>query len=282
MIIMISIGLIKRFKAIFNILILYMVVSKRGKPMRRRYRVKKAPKSLKNQIIKIVDKHEQSKVETNQLSQTIYDSIATGINFNSSISAPLGIAELYNVIPDISRANNAASYQREGDKITPLFCNIKWNLSIGSGQPIHAYLFVLRDKIQQDGNGRGSAAVNFLNLNGGNTNFDGSWVNSCLPVDTEQFQVIKRKKISLTYDAQPGGSPTAPTESGKMFKEYTLKLNMQKYIKQLDYYGYPSTANQPKNFNIFWCIGYLNADGTTDSTGRLRVTCLSTIYFKDA
>lgn len=245
------------------------------KPKTSKYAKSYAGKSFKQKVLSIVNKT----VETQQLSQTIYDSITSLVNFNSAIQTT---SECYNVLPDVSRANNAASYQREGDKITPTFCNLRFNMSLSSGQPIHVYLFVLMDKQNTDANNRTSDQPNFLNLNGVGTNFDGSWVNSCLPIDTERYKIIKRKRVKLTYDAQPGGSPTAPTESGILFKELKVSIPMSKYVKQLDYYGYPSTLNQPKNCNMFWAIGYINADGSSDTIGRLRVTCLSTLYFKDA
>lgn len=237
-------------------------------------KVYKRKNTFKQKVLKIVGKQQ----ETNQLTQTIYDTASSLVNFNSAIQT---VGECYNVLPDVTRANNSASYQREGDKILPTYCNLRFNMSISSGQPIHAYLYVLMDKNYTDANTRPADTPNFLNLNGGVANFDGSWVNSGIPVDTERFRIIKRKRISLTYDAQPGGSPTAPTETGKLFKELKVSIPMQRYVKQLDYYGYPSTLNQPKNCNMFWAIGYLNADGTSDTVGRLRVTCMSTLYWKD-
>lgn len=238
--------------------------------------VYKRKPTFEQKVRKILNKN----VETQQLSQTIYDSISSLVNFNSAIQTT---SECYNVLPDVSRANNAASYQREGDKIVPTYCNLRFNMSISSGQPIHAYLFVLMDKQNTDANNRTADTPNFLNLNGTSANFDGTWVNSCLPIDTERFKIIKRRRIKLSYDAQPGGSPTAPTEAtSPLFKELKVSIPMSKYVKQLDYYGYPSTFNQPKNCNMFWAIGYINADGTLDTLGRLRVTCLSTLYFKDA
>lgn len=241
---------------------------------------KKKQTSFEQKVKAVINKN----VETQQLTQTIYDSGNTSTNFfNSSISiGALGTQEIYDVLPSVSRANNAASYQREGDKIMPTWCNLRFKLSLSSGQPIHAYLFVLMDKQNTDANNRTSDTYQFLNLNGNNTNFDGGWVNAGLPIDTERFKIIKRKRIRLAYDAQPGGSPTAPTEPSPIFKEVSVKINMQKHCEQLDYYGYPSTLNQPKNCNMFWAIGYLNADTTADTVGRLRVTCVSTLYFKDA
>lgn len=239
--------------------------------------VYKKPISFKQKVMKVLNKN----IETQQLTQTIYDSGNNSLNFfNSTINS---LADIYNVLPDVSRANNAASYQREGDKIMPTFCKLRFNLSLSSGQPIHAYLFVLMDKQNKDGNNRTTDTYQFLNLNGTSNAFDGSWVNAGIPVDTERFKVISRRRIKLAYDAQPGGSPTAPTEPSPLFKELSVTIPMQKYIKQMDYYGYPSTLNQPKNCNMFWAIGYVNADTTTETTtGRLRVTCVSTLYFKDA
>lgn len=216
------------------------------------------------------------KEETKQKTQTIYDSIATGINFNSGINTS---GECYNVLPDVGRGDT--SYERDGDKIQPMYCNLRFNMSLNGGQPAHVYLFVLEDKLQRDGNT--TRDYNFLNLNGQDTNFDGTWVNSCLPVNTEDFKLIARRRIRLAYDQQPAGAGTAATESSPMFKEVNIKVPIKRY-KYFDYYGAPSTSNQPKNHNLFWAIGYLNSDGTSDSglTARLRVTCLSTFYYKDA
>lgn len=242
----------------------------RGKSKRRVYRSSRIkPKTRLTRMIKnVVNKME----ETKQISEQITDVTL----FNGSIS--LG-SECYNALPAVLRGDT--SYNRDGDKIQPMYLTLRFLLQLTSGMPIHAHLFVLEDKLNRDGNT--TRDFNFLNLNGTDTNFDGSWINSGYPVNTEDFKLIKRKKIKLSFDQQPAGTGTSITEDGQVFKEIKVKIPIRKLHKYLDYWGAPSTSPQPKNCNLFWAIGYVNADGSVDSvSARLRVTCVSTLYYKDA
>lgn len=231
-------------------------------------RRRRPTKSLRRTIKSIVNGLE----ETKQVTETIVD----GAIFNGVINFS---GECYNCIPAVTRGDT--SYQRDGDKIQPMYLTLRFLMELNGGMPVNVHLFCLEDKLNRDGNS--SRDYNFLNLNGTDTNFDGSWVNSGLPVNTEDFKVIKRKKIRLAGNQYPGGTATAITESGKIFKEVKIKIPIKKLHKYLDYWGSPSSNSQPKNANIFWALGYVNADGTVDSvTTRVRVTCVSTLYYKDS
>lgn len=238
---------------------------RRLKAYRRRYK----PKGKLTRLIKkVVNRME----ETKQITETIVD----GLNFNGVISSS---TECYNVIPAVNRGDT--SYQRDGDKIQPMYITLRFLIHLTGGMPIHAHLFVLEDKLNRDGNV--SRDYNFLNLNGTDTNFDGSWVNSGLPVNTEDFKLIKRKKIKLAGNQYPAGTGTAITEDGQLFKEVKIRVPISKMHKYFDYWGSPSTSPQPKNCNLFWAVGYVNADGTVDTVStRCKITCVSTLYYKDA
>lgn len=216
------------------------------------------------------------KEETKQITEQIVSNTV----FNGSISAG---SECYNVIPDIPRGTTSA--QRVGDKIIPMWCKLRFQLAITGGLPRHVHLFVLRDKIQNDGNT--TRDFNFLNLNGTDVNFDGSWYYAGLPVNTEDFQLIRRSIIPLSFNQQPSGAGTGTNDNtSPLYVEHEIKIPMQAVLGsdfQIDYYGSPSTSYQPKNVNMFWALGYTNADGTVDSvTTSVRVDCVSTFYYKDA
>lgn len=215
------------------------------------------------------------KEETKQITQQIVSNTL----FNGSISSS---GECYNVIPDVPRGTTSA--ERIGDKISPMWVKLRFQLTITGGLPRHCHLFVLRDKINNEGSS--TRDYNFLNLNGTDTNFDGSWFNAGLPVNTEDFQLIKRMLLPLALDQQPSGTGTAATENSPMYRDFEVRIPMKAVLGvdyQLDYYGSPSTTYQPKNCNMFWALGYTNADGSVDSiTTNVRVDCVSTFYYKDA
>lgn len=239
---------------------------KTGKVTRRTYFRK--PTTMRRYIKNIVRGLE----ETKQITETILD----GQLFNGTISQA---TECYNCVPAVLRGDT--SYQRDGDKIQPMYLTLRFIMEVTSGMPIHAHLFILEDKLNRDGNV--TRDYNFLNLNGTDINFDGSWVNAGYPVNTEDFKLIKRKKIRLAFDQQPAGTATSITEAGKVFKEFKVKIPIKKLHKYFDYWGSPSTSPQPKNCNLFWALGYVNADGSVDSVStRLKVTCVSTLYYKDS
>lgn len=224
--------------------------------------------SLRRYIKNVMGKEE----ETKQKSETITDAVL----FNGAISTS---GECYDCLPDIARGTT--SFERDGDKISPMYLTLRFIMQLTSGMPIHAQLFVLEDKLNRVGSS--TRDYNFLNLNGTDVGFDGTWTNSGYPVNTEDFKLVTRKRIRLAFDQQPGGTGTSFTEDGVLFKEFKVKIPIRKLHKYLDYWGSPSTDYQPKNCNLFWAIGYTNADGTVDTIStRLKVTCISTLYYKDA
>lgn len=227
------------------------------------------PRRLKKMVKQIVQEDE----ETKQISQQITPTSGTFTSFNSGISAS---NECYSVLPDLYKGTS--SNARIGDKIKPMFVKLRWNMSITGGVPLHVYLFVLEDKNQKDGNQ--ARESQFLNDSGSGAYFDGTLRNSCLPVDTERFRVIKRQRIRLAATQYPSGTGTAITDaSGQYFKEFQVKINMKRY-GQIDYSG---GNGQPINRNLYWCLGYTKGDGSTESlTTSLNAMCLTTFYFKDA
>lgn len=244
----------------------YRKVSKKFTPKKRTYRRRYG---LTSRVKRIVRSMEETKQKT-----TTYSA-----NYNSGISS---VTEFYPVIPSISQGDNED--QRQGGKVMPTYLKINFIVKFGTGGsnllPIHPTLFILCDKSQRDSNQSWSSSY-ILKNGSSQTQFDGTWSNSKLPVDTESFRLVRRKRFRLALNAMPGSSSTTLTDpDAPMWREYSVTLNMRKYAKFLDYNG---SQNMPTNLNMCFAAGYSRIDDTTDLTGTpLTVMMQSTLYYKDA
>lgn len=240
---------------------------KRAIQKKRVYRRRNA--GLARRVRSIVNSMEETKQKT-----TTYT-----ISFNSGITST---SEIYNIIPTLTKGDD--SNQRQGDKIQPMWLKVCMIMKYGTGgssvQPIHPHMFCLIDKNQRNSNNLFSTSY-ILNNGGTPTQFDGTWSNSNLPVDTEQFKIVKRKKFRLAYNTLPGGTATTVTDPNEpIWKEYSFKINLRKYTRTFDYSG---SNTSPENLNLGLAFGYTRLDDVVDLTGTpLTIMFQSTLYYKDS
>lgn len=214
----------------------------------------------------------------NGMEETKQKTTTYKLTFNSGITSA---AEMYNIIPNIPQGVGDA--QRVGQKIQPKYLKIRCIMSYGTGgsnvQPIHPQMFCLIDKNQKNSN-LGFSTAAFLNNSGTDVTYDGTWSTAKLPVNTENFKLVKRRTFRLAYNTLPGGSATTVTEPVVIWKEYSFTVPLYKYAK---YFDYDSSGNNPINFNLGIGFGYHRLDDTTDLVGTpLTVMFQSTMYYKDS
>lgn len=220
-----------------------------------------------------------SKLEKLSIGETKQITAGYDTYFNSGISST---SEFYSLIPALSQSVN--DYGRVGNKISARYINLKGLLSyeLASLQtnnfPIFAEVFIFSDKIQRSQN---TAAHDYklLNLSGSSVAYDGTQFYATLPFNTDEFQLIKRKKYRLAYNWAPGSSSTTFTEITAPLQRWVeLSINMKDML--LDYES--QTATLPDNHNIWMAVGFCQYTNTTQSVAPLRFQWSSTMYYRDA
>lgn len=187
------------------------------------------------------------------------DSVAA-TNFNSGITS---VSEMYPAYPANFRGQTQNA--RNGDDIRAKALILRGRIRISNTatapQPKQVFLFVLEDKLQKDNNS--ATTYQFLNDgDGGMTNFDGSVLNSLLPVYSSRFKVLAKKTFRLTQDYMPGSTQTNRVDLfSKSYAYFNIKIPLRGKELRYDNSG---SFGYPENSNIVYCLGYVNQDGAID------------------
>lgn len=232
-------------------------------------RIRKYGKSrLARAIARQLDRRVETKIQT-----------YTGDTyFNSAISST---SEMYNLIPSIAQGYGDSN--RIGQKIRMKFLKLKGMMSyetaVGTTNnlPIYATIFIFKDKIQRSSNATPNSA-NLLASAGQPTQWDGTITTSLLPFNTEDFVLIKRKTVRLSYNWAPGNSSTGMVDPTRPLQRM-ISCKIPVYNKVLDYES--SSANLPQNENIRFAIGFTQYTNTVQTAAPLRFQYTSTLYYKD-
>lgn len=217
--------------------------------------------------------------------------------FNSTISVS---ADLYNLIPSIAQGTD--DNNRIGNSIQPLYTNIRGYVGIHCGDtlydtlgPLDVQLFCLRGKTRKDGSvyPRPTSDLDIIKRGITKQQFDGTFASSCSPVNVEDFQIIFKKNFRLipipTTSSSTGSAPTSfslpnNSNSGSTIYKLKHKINWAKIgVKKFLYES--TSASQPINENIFWCLGfaqYNNPNAAVAATYTpVQVSMQAMTYYKD-
>lgn len=242
------------------------IVAKSGR------RLKPAAKKTVNRLVRAVAKKLDKRVETKQIT------LQNDTYFNSSIAST---SEFYNVIPNISQ--NSGDAGRIGQKVRMKYLKVKgicsYEVAVGASNnlPIFVDVFFLTDKIQKSQN-MAPHDYKILNNSGVSTAYNGDTLIAQLPFNTEDFKLIKRKRIRLSLNWAPGNSSTGVVEpKAYLQKQFTVKIPVMNRV--LDYES--SSATLPQNTNIWMCAGFFQYSNTTQLVAPARIQWLSTLYYKD-
>lgn len=234
---------------------------------------KKGRYTGKNKIARMIDNILNKRSETKQIT------LAYDTYFNSGIST---VNEFYPIIPSI--AQNVGDAGRIGQKIQAQYINVKgmfsYEFAVGQSNylPIYAEVFIFSDKIQRSQN-QPAHDFKLLNNSGVATAYNGDGIISELPFNTEEFKLVYRKRIKLSYQWAPGNSSTGLIDqTAPIMKRWTCKIPMKGKI--LDYES--PTAVLPQNTNLWLAVGFTQYSNTTQLVNPLRLQHSSTMYFKDA
>lgn len=199
--------------------------------------------------------------------------IENTVSHNASITS----GDMYPVLPPI--AQGTSSNQRTGDKVTPTGMYVDAAISFNDygegyiGVPLRVFAWVLQSKSVKSYSNLGSVPIqNLMDGGSGPTSFDGSTMNSLLPVNKEEFDILGAREFRI--------SDMTAENSKCLSKRISLKINTP---AKLHFDPASSTPNYATNFAPFMVVGWCRDDGVTPSSldVYLKVTSWCRLYYTD-
>ena len=182
---------------------------------------------------------------------------------------------------------------RIGDEISPVSLTVKGTIAlnpeISQSALVFVDLFFLHSKsIKNQANNNQILTANLLFAgNGGVTSYDGTSFHGMLPVNTDDFTVIKRKRFYLSKASNNpntfpslGPGPSAVSLHDTV-KHFSIKVPLVKTLKYTD-----ASISNPTNTYPFLCMGWGFADNNGQTVGNTTTSvwlqAQSHLYYKDA
>lgn len=246
---------------------------------------KKAPVT-KTQAVRLIKNVIARETETKFRSET------TGaFTSNSAITS----ADIVRLLPKLVQdEGDGNAYQRLATKVTPRSLKAHLHVSVSPdvnrSLAITVHYFVLTSKSQKNINSvLGLTLANLLRTGDPNMyfNFDGNVDNAMLPVNTTEYNVIKRGKFNLAKNTGLlQDSTTAGNQplGGPVSKDWTITIpTPAKLIYDQDNQS-PRTINYPNNFAPFIVFGYTHQDTSVpDYTNQdIKVVVRPELWYDDA
>jgi len=273
---------------------------RRNRVARKRYAKKKATvsKPVRKAITTVIKQHERA---TSELKYVLgFPASLGGSVLNSYQGFSQAITnsnELYKLIPNTSQGD--ASHQRDGDVINPTSLVVKGrvvlNNRIGYSAGVFVHVYILTSKAckswEAAGNSPDTVPISRLLNNGDSTKttFTGSFFNSMLKVNEDDFNIIKHDIIHLVkgvdnYNAAQNLSTSAfPYPTGQNGRSFSYRIPLPKKLIYSNIQGV--ATNQPNNTLPFMVIGWTWDDSYGDTisnfTDLVQVEAQSHMYFRD-
>jgi len=196
---------------------------------------------------------------------------------------------MYPLIPGITQGTG--TYQRLDVALQPLNIRTNWHIALGTANRsmnIRVVLYCLQHKSirHYPDLAQYAAGPNFLK-SGTNTltqNYDGKISDEDLPVNKEEFTLLKCFKFNLMTNV---GAPNGDTTNGNSpntipsFKNLSYTYPMK---SQLKYTPGGGGTSYPNGHAPFWVLGYSHTDGTAPDVAfqDVVVSCMTQMTYKDA
>jgi len=249
------------------------------------YASKKAP-ATKTQAVQLIKNVMARENETKYRSETTGSQLS-----NSQITSGDIIRLLPKLIQD---EGDGTAYQRLGTKITPkslrVNCHVSFAPSLNRSMAVEVHYFVLTSKSQKNINSvLGLTLANLLRTGDQNMYFpfDGNVDIAMLPVNTTEYNVIKRgsfklsKNTGLLQDSTTAGNNPLGGPSSKSFV-VTIPTPAKLVYEQDD--QTPRQVNYPNNFAPFIVFGYTHQDTSTPDflNQDIKVVVRPQLWYDDA
>ena len=186
--------------------------------------------------------------------------------------------DILRLIPNV--AQGIDTYTRIGDRINPIGLNVKGTIRVNqnrfnvlAGTDIDVYIYVLQHVSLKDYAGLYARNdwTQLLDLGQGLTKkFSGEETDPKLPVASQYYKVIHRKKVTLRYGGSVYNGTTPPEASNYValanshtwHGDYSMSLG--KYLPKTLKYPEPGAdpnpvvTASPTNSSLFMCMGFVN------------------------
>ena len=218
------------------------------------------------------------------------DIIGTPVLFNSLVST---YADFYRAFPSL--AQGVQSNNRLGQRVTPTKIQLMINGTLDHtdalSRDLEIHVWVIKNKSQKtvlpdSAAGGGYNSTNgWLNYNAGelldngtgaNTPFDGTWLATTKPLNTDAFTLIK-KYVKHIYKGS--GTSNNDQVANNERRSFSIRCNIPCHQFIYD----EQSDVLPTNFAPMFAIGYRYIDNTDPDTGTglLEVTAATHMWFKD-
>lgn len=213
-----------------------------------------------------------------ELDRRIEDKFAGGIVENAvAHNASITAGDMYPVLPAVPPGT--AYNQRTGDKIRPKSLLVDAAISFndyGQGyasEPMTVKVWVLQHKGTRTYPLGSVPILNLLDGGAGSTAWDGSTMNSLLPVNRDEFMVLGQRTFRIMdHTAEEG-----------VHESKRIQIKVRGLPKTL-HYDSVAAPNYPSNFAPFIVVGWARDDGTIPGNldAALRVTSWCRLTYEDA
>lgn len=204
-----------------------------------------------------------------ELDRRIEDKFAGGIvepsiAHNASITG----GDAYPVLPAVPPGT--AYNQRTGDKIRPKSLVVDAAISFndyGQGyapEPMLVKVWILQHRGTRTYPVGAVPLTNLLDGGAGSTSWDGSTMNSLLPINKDEFMVLGQRTFTIMdHTAEEGAHET---------KRIQIKV---RGVPKTLHYDSVAAPNYPSNFAPFMVVGWCRNDGTTPLPTDIALRCTS-------
>jgi len=227
-----------------------------------------------------------------QESETKYRSETTGSQLSNS---QIGSGDIIRLLPKLLQdQGEGRAYERVATKITPkkltAHCHVSFAPELNRSMAIEVHYFVLTSKSQKNTNSvLGLTLANLLRTGDQNMYFpfDGNVDVATLPVNTTEYNVIKRGKFKLSkntgllQDSTTAGNQPLGGPASKSFV-VTIPTPAKLIYEQDD--QSPRQINYPNNFAPFIVFGYTHQDTSVPDflNTDIKVVVRPHLWYDDA
>lgn len=225
-------------------------------------------------------------------SETKYRSETTG---NQLSNSQIGSADIIRLLPKLLQdQGEGRAYERMATKVTPkklrAHCHVSFAPDLNRSMAIEVHYFVLTAKQYKNMNGvLGLALQNLLRTGDQNLffHFDGNVDVAMLPVNTTEYNVIKRGKFKLSKNTgllQDSTTTGNEPLGGPVSKSFSVTIpTPAKLVYEQDDQS-PRQINYPNNFAPFIVFGYTHQDTSIPDflNTDIKVVVRPELWYDDA
>jgi len=247
---------------------------------------RKAPSTAKA-VESVVKSVMAKEIETKFVSATVSNSA-----FNSEITN----ADIITLLPPLQQtdsSNVGCAWQRTGTKVTPksLTLSCQWQLTpVARSSALVVHYFILTSKIYKSMSSISGVQMGRLLRSGAaslNEPFNGYINNTFLPINDQEFSVIRRGHFTLQKntgtvqdDTTAGNQPMV----GPVCKILKFKIPVPSKLTYDQDSSSPRTVLYPNGYAPFLVFGYTHQDGTVPDmlNQDVTLTARTNLWFDDA